>query len=64
MLNRVTTTLIALELVVVLLWLPHVVWTRGKAVGAVIVVGSMLLLIVARVQLGRSFSVRARRRGW
>ncbi len=60
MLNRVTTFLIGLELLALLLWFPHLRWTPWRAVGGALVVGSMVMLMVARWQLGRSFSIRAR----
>ena len=60
MLNRVTTAVMALELLVLALWFPHVRWTPLKAVGAGIVVLSLMLVMTARMQLGRSFSVRAK----
>jgi len=59
-LNRGTTALMMLELVAVALWFPHIAWTPVKAAGGVIVVLSMLLLILARMQLGSSFSVKAK----
>ncbi len=60
MLNRVTVSLMLVELAVVLVCLRFVSWTAWKVVGAVILVGAMLLLITARMQLGSSFSVRAK----
>ncbi len=60
MTNRVTTWLMMLEMLVVLIWFWFVRWTPVKAVGGVVVVVAMLLLITARVQLGSSFSVRAK----
>jgi len=60
LLNRGTTGLIVLELLSLALWFPHIAWTPVKAVGGVVVVLSMSLLILARVQLGNSFSVRAK----
>ncbi len=60
MLNRVTTAMLVVELLVIAVWFYFVRWTPMKAVGGVIVVLSMLLLIAARVELGRSFSVRAK----
>ena len=60
MTNRVTTWLMVVELMAVLVWFWFVRWTPVKAVGGVIVVAAMPLLITARVQLGSSFSVRAK----
>ncbi len=60
MLNRVTTAMLLVELLGIAVWFRFVAWTPMKAVGGVVVVGSMLLLIAARVELGRSFSVRAK----
>lgn len=60
MLNRASTAMLVVELLLIAVWFWFVTWTPMKAVGGVMVVGSMLLLIVARVQLGNSFSVRAK----
>jgi len=60
MLNRVTAAMLVVELLVIAVWFYFVRWTPMKAVGGVIVVLSMVLLIAARVELGRSFSVRAK----
>lgn len=60
MLNRVTTAMLVVELLVIAVWFRFVAWTPMKAVGGLIVVSSMLLLIAARVELGSSFSVRAK----
>ena len=59
-LNRVTTAIFVVELVVLAVWFRYVAWTPWKAVGALLVACGMLLLITARLQLGRSFSVRAK----
>lgn len=58
--NRPTVWMMVLELMLVLLWLRHVAWTPVKVYGAVLAVISMSLVIVARLQLGNSFSVRAK----
>ena len=60
MFNRVTTIILALELLLILVAFRFVSWTPVKAAGAGIMVAAMLLLITARRQLGRSFSVRAK----
>ncbi len=60
MLNRVTTAMLAVELLVVLVAFRFVTWTPVKAAGGAIVIVAMLLIITARRQLGRAFSVRAK----
>lgn len=60
MLNRITTALLTLELLVIVAAFSFVHWTPIKVAGAIIIVGAMLLLIVARRELGNAFSVRAR----
>lgn len=60
MLNRGTTALMGVELLALALWFPHIAWTPMKAAGGVITVVSMMLVIVARMHLGSSFSVRAK----
>ena len=60
MLNRITTAILTLELLVIIAAFSFVHWTPVKAAGAVVIVAAMLLLIVARRELGRSFSVRAK----
>lgn len=60
MLNRVTTAIFVLELLMMAVWFRYVSWTPSKAVGGLLMVGSMVLLIAARRQLGTAFSVRAR----
>lgn len=60
MLNRVTTAMLVVELLVIAVWFRFAAWTPIRAVGGAIVVGSMLLLIAARVELGSSSSVRAK----
>ena len=58
--NRATVWLMAGELVVFLLWFLHGRRTAMEKAGAGVIVVSLVLVMVARVQLGRSFSVRAR----
>ncbi len=58
--NRFEVWLMIVELMLILLWLPHVTWTPIKPFGAVVAVTSIVLVIVARLQLGSSFSVRAK----
>ena len=60
MLNRVTTAVLVLELIVIAVAFRFVAWTPWKAVGGVTILAAMLLLIVARRQLGDAFSVRAK----
>jgi protein-S-isoprenylcysteine O-methyltransferase Ste14 len=43
-------------------YLPEIEWSRTKIAGAVILGVSFPLFVVARLQLGRSFSVRAKAR--
>jgi protein-S-isoprenylcysteine O-methyltransferase Ste14 len=61
------TNLITLGVLVVVLarsipLLLHLEWTGAKAAGAVLVAVSLILLVVARLQLGASFSVSAQAR--
>jgi protein-S-isoprenylcysteine O-methyltransferase Ste14 len=61
------TNLISLGILVILLvesvpLLRHMEWTGTKAAGAVLAAASLILLVVARLQLGASFSVSAQAR--
>jgi protein-S-isoprenylcysteine O-methyltransferase Ste14 len=61
------TNLISLGVLVVMLvetvpLLRHMEWTGAKAAGAALVAVSLILLVVARLQLGASFSVSAQAR--
>ncbi len=63
MLNRVTTWIIFAELMLFLAWASRTHWTPIKGVGAAAVIVSAVLLLAARVELGRSFTVRCLLRG-
>ena len=58
--NLVTVWLMAGELVVFLVWFLHGSRTAMARAGGAVIVVSLVLVMVARVQLGRSFSVRAK----
>lgn len=61
-LNMITLAILVLFLVVIGLHAREVHWTAQRVVGAAIAGVSVLLVIVARLQLGASFSVRAKAR--
>lgn len=60
--NVITFAAIVLMAVWLGLHVNSVAWTPMKAVGAVIAAIGLILLLTARVQLGRSFSVTAQAR--
>lgn len=60
--NRVTLAVIVLVAGVLLIAAPAVHWTPVKIFGAAVAAVGWVLLVVARVQLGASFSVRAKAR--
>lgn len=56
---------LAVLVVIIVIFLhdpPHVEWTITKSIGAVIASVSFVLFVLARVQLGSSFSVRPKAR--
>lgn len=53
-------TLVVLALVLVLPHLLGVPWTPLRIAGAALAAASLVLLVVARLQLGRAFSVQAK----
>jgi protein-S-isoprenylcysteine O-methyltransferase Ste14 len=59
-LNYITLALVAVILPIFAgqFWGPP--WTVARVVGLVIAIPSFLLLVLARIQLGRAFSVRAK----
>jgi protein-S-isoprenylcysteine O-methyltransferase Ste14 len=58
--NLITLALLMVAIVVLGLHAHDVEWTSVKAAGAVIAVAAVVGLVVARLQLGGSFSVRAK----
>jgi protein-S-isoprenylcysteine O-methyltransferase Ste14 len=60
--NVVTFVAIVLLAVWLALHVSSVAWTPVRVLGAVIATVGMLLLVTARIQLGRSFSVSAQAR--
>jgi protein-S-isoprenylcysteine O-methyltransferase Ste14 len=58
--NLITLALVIVALAVGIAEAWHEAWTPMRAAGAVIALPSFALLIVARLQLGGSFSVRAK----
>lgn len=60
--NLLTLAAVIFAMVLLSFYLPEIEWSGAKIVGAVIVGVSLPLFVVARLQLGRSFSVRAKAR--
>jgi protein-S-isoprenylcysteine O-methyltransferase Ste14 len=58
--NLITLALLMVAMVVLGLYAHDVEWTSVKVVGAVIAGSGIVGLVAARLQLGASFSVRAR----
>lgn len=58
--NVITFILILVAAVVLLRQATALPWTPNRAIGLAIAVPALLLLLTARVQLGRAFSVRAK----
>jgi protein-S-isoprenylcysteine O-methyltransferase Ste14 len=59
-LNLITLAMLIVAVVWACLYAPSVEWNAVKIVGAAIAGVSLVLLIVARLQLGAAFSVRAK----
>ena len=58
--NVVTFIMVVIAAVVLLRQTMGLPWTPNRIVGVAISVPALLLLLTARIQLGRAFSVRAR----
>jgi protein-S-isoprenylcysteine O-methyltransferase Ste14 len=59
-LNLVTLAVIIIGLSLYAMNAPHLPWTAWRVVGIAIAAPAFLLFVMARVQLGRSFSLRAK----
>lgn len=59
-LNLATLALILAFAIIFVFQAPGMPWTAGRIAGIAIAAPAMLLLIVARLQLGRAFSVKAK----
>lgn len=60
--NLLTLAVVIFAMVLLLLYVREIEWSGTKIVGAVIVGVALPLFVMARLQLGRSFSVRAKAR--
>jgi len=58
--NVLTLAMFIVGVVWMCLYAPSVAWTPVKVVGGVMAAAGVVLLIVARLQLGAAFSVRAK----
>ena len=58
--NMVSLLAVLIALVVYTIVHPHLPWTPTRIIGAVVAIPSLLLLILARFQLGSSFAIRAK----
>jgi protein-S-isoprenylcysteine O-methyltransferase Ste14 len=58
--NVLTLVLIIFAIVMFVINMPEITWTTSKIVGAVIVGISLPLFVMARLQLGKSFSIQAK----
>jgi protein-S-isoprenylcysteine O-methyltransferase Ste14 len=58
--NLISLALILVFVTVIVLNAPEMEWTGTRILGATIAVVSLALLVVARLQLGRAFAVRAK----
>jgi uncharacterized membrane protein SirB2 len=58
--NILTLGVVLLGIAMFLIQTPEMIWSTSKIVGAVIVGISLPLFVLARWQLGSSFSVRAK----
>jgi len=58
--NLLTLAIVIIALTLLLMHAPEVVWSTPKVIGAVIAGISFPLFVVARVQLGSSFSIKAK----
>ena len=59
-LNLATLAVILAFAIIFVFKAPGMAWTPGRIAGVSIAAPSLLLLIIARLQLGRAFSVRAK----
>jgi protein-S-isoprenylcysteine O-methyltransferase Ste14 len=55
-----TLAVVIFAIVIFLVDMPEIVWSPAKIVGAVIIGISLPLFVMARLQLGKSFSVQAK----
>ena len=60
--NLLTLAVVIFGMVLLSFYLPEIEWSGTKIAGAVILGVSLPLFVMARLQLGRSFSVRAKAR--
>jgi len=60
--NLITTAAVLLLIIVFALHPPVIVWSAARIIGAILAVISMPLVLLARWQLGASFSVTAQAR--
>jgi protein-S-isoprenylcysteine O-methyltransferase Ste14 len=58
--NMITLAVLLVGLVWLALHMNMIVWTPVKMAGAALAAGSVAMLVVARLQLGASFSVKAK----
>jgi protein-S-isoprenylcysteine O-methyltransferase Ste14 len=58
--NLITLTLLIVALALLSPFLSRIDWTPTRMAGAALTATSLLLLVVARLQLGAAFSVRAK----
>jgi protein-S-isoprenylcysteine O-methyltransferase Ste14 len=58
--NLLTLAVIIFAIVMFVIAMPEIAWTTSKIVGAVIVGISFPLFVLARLQLGKSFSLQAK----
>ena len=59
-LNLVTLAVVIIGLSLYAMYAPHLPWTTWRIAGIAIAAPAFLLLVAARMQLGGSFSVRAK----
>jgi protein-S-isoprenylcysteine O-methyltransferase Ste14 len=58
--NLLTLAVIIFAIVMFVMTMPEIAWTTSKIVGTVIVGISLPLFVLARLQLGKSFSLQAK----
>jgi protein-S-isoprenylcysteine O-methyltransferase Ste14 len=58
--NLLTLAVIIFAIVMFVITMPEIAWTTSKLVGGVIVGISLPLFVLARLQLGKSFSLQAK----
>jgi len=59
-LNLVTLAVAIIGLSLLVMHTPHLTWTAWRIAGIAIAAPAFLLLVVARIELGRAFSVQAK----